>query len=87
VGETIDAIAQHWQHLRSTIYYDAREHQRVGREFRSILQGMALDLVRERIPDEQFQDIMARIQRREIDPYTAAERMLGDALGVTDLKS
>jgi LAO/AO transport system kinase len=86
VGETIDAIEQHWQHLRSTIYYNLREKERVGREFRSILQGMALDLVRERISEEQFQDIMARIQRREIDPYTAAERMLGDALGVADLK-
>lgn len=86
VNETIDAIEQHWQHLKSTIYYDMREKERVGREFRSILQGMALDLVRERIPAEQFQNFMARIQRREVDPYTAAERMLGDALGVADLK-
>lgn len=86
VTETVDAIEQHWQHLKSTIYYKMREHQRVGREFRSILQAMALDLVRERIPPEQFGEVMARIQRREVDPYTAAERMLADALGVADLK-
>jgi LAO/AO transport system kinase len=86
VVDTVGAIERHWEHLRATSYYDLREHQRVGREFRSIMQGMALGLVHERIPAEQFEDVLARIQHREIDPYTAAERMLADALGVADLK-
>ncbi len=86
VNETVEAIEAHWQHLHTNGYFAQREQQRVGREFRAILQDMALALVHERIPAEQFENTLARIQRREIDPYTAAERMLGDALGVADLK-
>jgi LAO/AO transport system kinase len=82
VGETVDAIERHWQHLKAGSYYAIKEHQRVGREFVEILKGMALDLVRERVPAAQFEDVMAQIQRREVDPYTAAERMLADALAV-----
>lgn len=86
IGAVLDAIDAHWQHLRSGPYYALREQERIGREFRTILQGLALDLIRERIPAAQFQTVMARIQARELDPYTAAERMLADALAVADIK-
>jgi LAO/AO transport system kinase len=82
VPELADAIAAHWQHLRSTGGLAAREHRRIERELEGLLQGMALDLVRERITDRQYETVLARVQARDIDPYSAAERMLGDALGV-----
>lgn len=84
IPDTIDAIDAHWQHLHNNGYFAAREQQRVSREFGAILQQLALDRVRERVPEEQYQMVMNQIQAREADPYTAAERMLVDALGVVE---
>ena len=83
--EVADKIEQHWAHLHTSDSLTQRNRDRVMREFRAILQGMALDLVHERVPEQQRSEVVDQIQRREIDPYTAAERMLADALGVADL--
>ncbi len=84
VPAVIDAIDAHLVHLRTSGHFVQRERQRVEREFRAILQGLALDLVQERVGREQREAVVARIQAREVDPYTAAERMLADALGVVE---
>jgi LAO/AO transport system kinase len=86
IEAVIDAIDAHLAHLKTNGHFGERERQRVEREFRSILQGLALDLVEERVGREQRTAIVARIQAREVDPYTAAERMLADALGVGEIK-
>ena len=86
VADAVDEIERHWQHLHEHGYLQQRERERVVREVRAILQNMALDLVRERVPEDQRSAVVDQIQRREVDPYSAAERMLQDALGVADLK-
>jgi LAO/AO transport system kinase len=86
VPTVIDAIEAHWQHLTTSGYLEQRERERVLRELHAILQGLALDLVHERIPKEQRLSVVERIQMRELDPYTAAEGMLADALGVAEPK-
>lgn len=86
IEAVVDAIESHLSHLQTTGHFVERERQRVEREFRSILQGLALDLVQERVGPEQRAAVVARIQARQVDPYTAAERMLADALGVAELK-
>ncbi len=82
----VEAIEAHWQHLSMGDYRARRDRERVLRELRAILQGLALDLVRARIPVEQQSVVVARILAREVDPYTAAERMLADTLGVVELR-
>jgi hypothetical protein len=47
-----------------------------------IVQAMVLDLIRTRVPAGQHAALVERIQDRTLDPYTAAEELLGDALGV-----
>jgi LAO/AO transport system kinase len=86
VRELADAIAAHMQHLRTSGHFAARERERVQREFRTILQGLAFDLIQERLPQSQREAVVDKIQAREVDPYTAAERMLADALGVAEAK-
>ncbi len=86
IAEAVDAIEGHWEHLKTSGHLAERERGRIVREFRTILQGMALDLIRERVPQAQREAIVTRIQARELDPYTAAERMLAEALGVAELK-
>lgn len=82
VGAVVDAIEGHRAYLQESGSLEQRERDRVGRELRMILQNMALDFVRERVPEEQRLRFVDQIQARAIDPYTAAEQLLGDALGV-----
>ncbi len=82
IAAIVDAIEQHVTHLRANGYFAQRERQRIVGEFESLLRGLALDLVRERVPKEQRDAIVDQIQARTVDPYTAAERLLADALGV-----
>jgi hypothetical protein len=42
-------------------------------------------LVQARVPHDQRKELIERIQARTVDPYTAAEELLGDALGVVGL--
>ncbi len=82
VPETVDATMAHWNYLETSGALEERERARVVRELRMILQNTALDLVRGRVPEEQRLRIVEEIRTRRLDPYTAAERLLGDALGV-----
>ncbi len=82
VPETVDATMAHWNYLETSGALEERERARVVRELRMILQNTALDLVRRRVPEEQRLRIVEEIRTRRLDPYTAAERLLGDALGV-----
>jgi LAO/AO transport system kinase len=82
VSEIVDAIEAHRAHLHAQGYFARRERQRIVGEFESLLRGLALDLVRERVPREQRESIIDQIQARTVDPYSAAERMLADALAV-----
>ncbi|WP_029214815.1 methylmalonyl Co-A mutase-associated GTPase MeaB [Kallotenue papyrolyticum] len=82
IGAVVDAIEQHLEHLRRDGYFAVRERQRIVSEFEGLLRSLALDLVRERVSPEQREAIVDQIQARTVDPYTAAERMLADALGV-----
>lgn len=83
LSETVDAVVAHWSYLETSGTLEERERARVVRELRMILQNTALDLVRGRVPQEQRLKIVEEIRARRLDPYTAAERLLGDALGVT----
>ncbi len=83
VSETVDAVVAHWNYLETSGTLEERERARVVRELRMILQNTALDVVRGRVPQEQRLKIVEEIRARRLDPYTAAERLLGDALGVT----
>ncbi len=80
IGAVVDAIEGHRAYLQESGSLEQRERDRVGRELRMILQNMALDLVRERVPEEQRLRFVNQIQARAIDPYTAAEQLLGEAL-------
>ena len=80
----VDTIERHRAHLETSGALQERERGRVVRELRMILQNMALDFVRARVPQEQRLRLVDQIQARLIDPYTAAEQLLGDALGVVD---
>jgi LAO/AO transport system kinase len=82
VAALVDAIEQHRAYLQSSGLLAEHERMRSGRELRATLQQMALDLVQERVSEAQRDRMVDQIQARALDPYTAAEQLLGEALGV-----
>jgi LAO/AO transport system kinase len=82
IAAVVDALERHRQQLEAGGRLARREQDRIERELDTILQVMALELVRARVPDAQRAALVERIHDRIVDPYTAAEELLGDALGV-----
>ncbi len=82
IGGVADALEGHWRFLHESGRFVERERERAVRELHAIVQNMALDFVRARVPRAQRDEIVAHIQRRALDPYTGAEQLLADALGV-----
>lgn len=82
IAAIVDALERHWSYLHESGDFAERERGRVVRELHMILQNMALDLIRARASQEQHEEVIERIQARTVDPYTAAEELLGDVLGV-----
>lgn len=82
ITAVVDALERHWQHLQASGGLAERERGRIERELQTILQTTILELIRTRVPDAQRVALIERIQSRSLDPYSAAEELLGDALGV-----
>jgi LAO/AO transport system kinase len=71
------AVSRHLEHLRASGGLARREHARAASEFESIIQEAALEQVRARLADDDWHDLVDQVARRELDPYTAAEQLLG----------
>lgn len=82
IAAVVDALERHRQHLQASGGLAERERGRIERELQTILQATVLELIRTRVPDAQHAALVERIQSRSMDPYSAVEELLGDALGV-----
>ncbi len=77
VAELADAIARHQEHLRTTGELTRREQARAARELEAIIREEALARVQAGPGQAGWEALIARVARREIDPYTAADEALG----------
>ncbi len=80
IGALVDALERHRAHVRDAGQLARRE--RLTHELETILQAMVLDLIRSRVPEEHRRQLLDQIESRAVDPFTAAEDLLGAALGV-----
>ena len=71
-----DAVERHLQRLRAAGILAAREQARAARELQIIVQETALERVRARAAGDAWDALVAQIARRELDPYTAAAKLL-----------
>ena len=69
-----------WAWLESDERLTARRARRAGDELRSILVERIAARVRDACSGEAFDDAMAAVQARELDPWTATDALV-DALG------
>ena len=78
-GEGIDAlwaaIGTHREHLGSTGELDRRRAERVAVELTQVMAALLLERTRA-TAGPHLDDVAARVARRELDPWTAAEQLL-----------
>jgi LAO/AO transport system kinase len=78
VAELWRAVARHRDHLRSSGQLAARRSNRLAQELRRVLLARAELRVDELAAGEEFATAVKALAAGELDPYQAADRLLGD---------
>jgi LAO/AO transport system kinase len=77
LGELADTVQRHWEHLCAGGRLAAFRWRQAEHEFAEALRSEAMQVLRERILDPARHDeLVARICERELDPYSAAAKVL-----------
>ncbi|MBC7249662.1 MAG: methylmalonyl Co-A mutase-associated GTPase MeaB [Anaerolineae bacterium] len=76
VPDLVQAIEAHAAFLRESGLFGQRERERVAAEFEHLLREQLMRQFVSRIAPEQWDELIERMVRREVDPYTAAEMLL-----------
>jgi len=76
VDELLEVIEAHAAYLHESHLFERRERTRVMGELEMILRAKLLARLRASVPDGRLEALVERVLARELDPYTAAERLL-----------
>jgi LAO/AO transport system kinase len=80
IPELMDAIADHHQHLVATHELARRNRVRLANELEHILRDELTNRLLDKIDQGDLADLMAQVAARQLDPYTAAQRLInGDS--------
>jgi LAO/AO transport system kinase len=75
IDALFDAISAHRAHLEATGTRDARRRQRLREEVRSIVLARLEAAADETCTGEQFEQLLKRVEARELDPYAAVTEL------------
>ena len=75
-----DAIERHSRHLRAGGEWAARERARSRDEIEHLLRDRFIDRLAAVVPAAARADLIAAVAERRLDPYTAADRLFGEAV-------
>ncbi|AEK73930.1 lysine/arginine/ornithine transport system kinase [Thermococcus sp. 4557] len=76
------AINEHREFLERSGEIERKRQFRAEEEVKTIVSGRISRLVGEKLGEEEISSLIGMVVRREIDPYSAADRILEKALGV-----
>jgi len=76
ITELMEAIHQHRTHLEETGEKQRRERARMEKEVLDILRNTLLARALDGIAGEYVHELVDRVAARELDPYTAAQRLM-----------
>ncbi len=76
VPDLVQAIEAHAAFLRESGSLGQRERERVATEFEHLLREQLMHRLLSGVSPEQWDELIERIARREVDPYTAAATLL-----------
>ncbi|MGH8981191.1 MAG: methylmalonyl Co-A mutase-associated GTPase MeaB, partial [Acidimicrobiales bacterium] len=79
--ELWETVARHREHLRSTGGLERRRVARVAEELRRVLTARVLQDVEALASAGAFEAAVAAITSGDLDPYRAAEQLLGEGWG------
>jgi LAO/AO transport system kinase len=79
IDEIIDAVARHRQHLTDANLWQQQEQQYIQLELMDRLQVMLMECLFQQLDDVLMEDIIGRIQARELDLHQAAQEILARA--------
>ena len=77
IAELAGAIWAHRAYLKETGGLALRERERAAAELETIIQQESLRTVLVRTDRAYLEALIDQIVQREVDPYTAAQRLLG----------
>ena len=80
VAALADAIERHSRHLRAGGEWAARERARSRDEIEHLLRDRFIDRLAAVVPAAARADLIAAVAERRLDPYTAADRLFGEAV-------
>jgi LAO/AO transport system kinase len=81
VGEVWDAVGKHRAHLVRTGQLSVNREKRLVAEMETALLTSLQARVHATVPEPDWAELTAKVGRRDVDPWTAAERLL-EAVGV-----
>jgi len=84
VDEVWDAVGRHRDHLRADGLLDRLRRERLEREFRQILVARVEERVRSLEGTPELDRLAAALVAGDLDPYEAADRLLGAIAGHAD---
>jgi LAO/AO transport system kinase len=76
VAEVWDAIGRHRSHLEDAGLLDERRRRRLESEVRAIVSSRLEQRAYQACRGAQFDELLAQVVAREVDPYAAAEQVL-----------
>lgn len=76
IAELVDAIETHRAYLIESGEKPRRDRTRVRREVLDVLRQTLLASALDGVPQEEFDRLIDKVARRELDPYTAVARLL-----------
>ncbi len=78
VGEVLEAIARHREHLVRTGLLAGRRLERLRDELRTIVSERLTERASGLCSGERFEALLRRVGDRECDPYSAVDALLGE---------
>lgn len=83
IAEVVESIASHATYLRQNGDWATRDRARLGSEMDALLQEALMDRFLASIPQEQYDEMIENVVRRNISPYEAVSILLnGSETGV-----
>jgi LAO/AO transport system kinase len=87
IAELAEAILAHRAHMEQTGGLVLRERERAAAELETIIQQESLRSVLAQTDQAHLSALIDQIVRRELDPFTASQRLLGVPLGSSHVRN
>lgn len=75
IDEAAEAISSHHDYLRASGAWAEREKERSRQEMAHLLQARLLERLEAQVPTGERERLVAAVAARELDPYTAVDRL------------